>query len=238
MFRKMFTLSFDDNTVQDVRLIELIDKYNLRATFNVNTATFGNKHTIVHEGIEVCHDDLDAETVKHLYRNHEVALHTHSHPNLKRCDDQKVIYEIQENYRILSSLTGKQMIGMAYPCGGDCFDSRVKTLIPSVSPVRYARTTNSTSGFALPTDFMEWDPTCHQNDPRIFDLAKEFLDAQPEEDMLFYVWGHSFEFDKFKSWDTFERFCEMIASERSVTYMTNGEIYNYITKKNSIGKNK
>ena len=73
MVRKMFTLSFDDNTVQDERFIELIDKYNLRATFNINTAFFGRKHNIIHQGIDVCHDDLDADKVKYLYRNHEVA---------------------------------------------------------------------------------------------------------------------------------------------------------------------
>ena len=49
MFRKMLTLSFDDGTVQDKRFIKLIDKYNLRATFNLNSGFFGQKHRINHQ---------------------------------------------------------------------------------------------------------------------------------------------------------------------------------------------
>lgn len=76
MFRKMLTLSFDDGTVQDRRFIELIDKYNLRATFNLNSGFFGQKHDIIHEGIKVCHDEVEADEVRQLYRNHEIAVHT------------------------------------------------------------------------------------------------------------------------------------------------------------------
>lgn len=234
MVRKMFTLSFDDNTVQDERFIELIDKYNLRATFNINTATFGNKHNIIHEGIDVCHDDLEAEKVKYLYRNHEVALHTHSHPNLKKCADERIVSEIKENYDILTALTGKEIIGMAYPCGGDCYDERVMKVITDCSPVRYARTTNAHHTFALPENFMAWHPTCHQNDPALMELADKFIEAEPEEDILFYLWGHTFEFDKFKSWETFERFCEKIASRLDITYMTNGEVYRYVMRKRNL----
>ena len=48
--------------------------------------------------------------------------------------------------------------------------------------------------------------------------------------MLFYLWGHSFEFDKYESWDKFEAFCELISGRREITYMTNGEVYRYIIK--------
>ena len=231
MFRKMFTLSFDDGTVQDRRFIELIDKYNLRATFNINSGFLGQKHRIVHQGIDVCHDEVEADEVAKLYRNHEVAVHTVTHPNLKKCDDATVVEQVRNDYDTLTRLCGKEIIGMAYPCGGDCYDERVKKLIPQCSPVRYARTTNSHHTFELPSDFMEWHPTCHQNDDRLMELAKEFIDAEPTKDMLFYLWGHSFEFDKFESWDAFEKFCEVISKRSDITYMTNAEVYRCITKK-------
>ena len=237
MFRKMFTLSFDDGTVQDRRFIELIDKYDLRSTFNINSGFLGQKHDITHGGIRVCHDEVDANEVKHLYRNHEIAVHTATHPNLKRSDDERVIKEVKEDYEALSALGGKEVIGMAYPCGGDCYDERVMKLITENTPIRYARTTNSHHTFAIPENFMEWHPTCHQNDPDIFELADKFIAAEPTEDMLFYLWGHSFEFDKFGSWDTFERFCEKISRERSITYMTNAEVYRYCQKRKNETEN-
>lgn len=230
MFRKMLTFSFDDGTVQDRRLIELLDRYNLRATFNINSGFLGQRHEIVHEGIKVCHDEVDISELKELYRNHEVAVHTCTHPNLKKCDDARIIKEIRGDIEALEKYSGKEITGMAYPCGGDCYDERVIGVLKENTPIRYARTTDSHGTFVLPTDFLRWHPTCHQNDANLFKLAEMFIEAEPEQDMLFYVWGHSFEFDKFKSWDTFERFCSEISGKHDIIYMTNGEIYRYMTK--------
>lgn len=235
MARKIFTMSFDDGTVQDRRFIELIDRYNLRATFNLNSGNFGSVHNITHEGINVCHDEVSSDEVRNLYRNHEIAVHTVHHPNLINCDDEKVISEVLDDYKALSELSGKTITGMAYPCGGHCFDDRVIKLITENTPIRYARTTDSHHTFALPEDFMKWNPTCHQNDPELFSIAKDFINAEAgENDLLFYLWGHSFEFDKFGSWEKFEEFCRLISKNRDITYMTCGEIYNYLTKKNAV----
>ena len=34
---KVLTLSYDDGVVQDIRFIEILDKYGLKGTFNINT---------------------------------------------------------------------------------------------------------------------------------------------------------------------------------------------------------
>ena len=46
--------------------------------------------------------------------------------------------------------------------------------------------------------------------------------------MLFYVWGHSYEFDNDNNWELIEEFCEKAAGMPDVYYATNIEIYNYI----------
>ena len=38
---KAVTFSFDDGVTQDKRLIEILNKYNLKATFNLNSAYLG-----------------------------------------------------------------------------------------------------------------------------------------------------------------------------------------------------
>ena len=38
---KAVTFSYDDGMTQDIRLIELLNKYNLKCTFNINS---GNGH--------------------------------------------------------------------------------------------------------------------------------------------------------------------------------------------------
>ena len=47
--------------------------------------------------------------------------------------------------------------------------------------------------------------------------------------LLFYVWGHSFEFDRENTWDKMEAFCQMAADNENVWYATNIEIKDYIT---------
>ena len=37
---KVLTLSYDDGVVQDIRLIEILNKYGIKATFNINTGLY------------------------------------------------------------------------------------------------------------------------------------------------------------------------------------------------------
>ena len=37
---KVLTLSYDDGVVQDIRLIEIMNRYGLKGTFNINSASY------------------------------------------------------------------------------------------------------------------------------------------------------------------------------------------------------
>ena len=222
-FMKYFTLSFDDGTVQDIRFVEMINKYGLKCTFNINSGLFSNKNRIVHEGIEVDHTRIEAGMVSELYAGHEVAVHTKTHPRLDMCDREKIIDEVLGDKISLEALCGYDIVGMAYPGGPFYNDFVIETILENTTLI-YARNIDSHRSFVFPDDLMRWRPTCHQNDPAIFDMARDFIAASPEEDLLFYLWGHSFEFDKYKSWDSFERFCDLIAGKPDITYVTNKTI--------------
>jgi hypothetical protein len=57
-------------------------------------------------------------------------------------------------------------------------------------------------------------------------LAKAFLENDPKEDTLLYVWGHSFEFDmRPGAWEQFEVFCKLIGGRDDVFYGTNRECF-------------
>jgi len=89
--------------------------------------------------------------------------------------------------------------------------------------IRYARTTAATYGFDWPADPMEWHPTCHHRDERLFELADRFLGCDGAEDLLFCVWGHSYEFDGDDSWARMAALCEKLAGRPGVQYLTNAE---------------
>ena len=46
MGRKLFTVSYDDGTEQDFRIIELMERYGIKGTFNLSSGLFGRKSYI------------------------------------------------------------------------------------------------------------------------------------------------------------------------------------------------
>jgi Predicted xylanase/chitin deacetylase len=226
MTKKYVTFSFDDGTIHDLRFIKLLDQYGLKCTFNLNSGLFGIKN-MLHQGeLHVDHSKLETEQIAEVYQNHEIAAHTLTHPNLKQTADDEITRQVGEDAKNLEALCGYPMIGMAYPCGGDCYDERTIQLIKTTTNIKYARTTNQTLDFTPPKRFLEWHPTVHAKNPAMFDLAEKFLQtAAVEDDLLFYIWGHSYEFEGFHTWDKIEELFQILSNKNDIQYVTNGEYY-------------
>lgn len=77
---KALTFSYDDGVTQDIRLIELFNKYGMKATFNLNSELLGHQNELIREEVRVNHTKVKPEDVKHIYAGHEVAVHTLTHP--------------------------------------------------------------------------------------------------------------------------------------------------------------
>lgn len=130
--------------------------------------------------------------------------------------------------------------GMAYPDSGIGVFSNgaeylnIKQYLTDLDII-YARTTANDKSFSLPRDWHSWAPTAHHNDPEIFDLIEKFGKKNSEryiannDAQIFYLWGHSFEFDRENNWDRLDAICGKIGNRDDVWYATNGEIYSYIT---------
>ena len=103
---KALTFSYDDGTTQDKRLVELFNKYNMKATFHINSGLLGNPGELLREGVHVRHDKVQKEEVRAIYAGHEIAAHTLTHPNLINLDDAAVIKEVEEDRLALSELAG------------------------------------------------------------------------------------------------------------------------------------
>ena len=72
--KKAITFSFDDGVTQDIRLVEILNKYGLKCTFNINSELLGKEGYL--SGLKVQHNKIDPKDVKTLYAGHEVAVHT------------------------------------------------------------------------------------------------------------------------------------------------------------------
>ena len=223
---KALTLSYDDGMAQDKRLIAIMSKYGLKGTFNINGGLFGKELT-TDKG------RMTADEALKLYTEsgNEVAVHGYKHLSLAEVDGTMAINDIIEDRKTLEKLFGKVIKGMAY-ANGSYSDEVVELL--KVSGISYSRTVVSTEKFDLPTDWLRLPATCHHANPRLMELAKQFVEGEDSpyfwrrQAKLFYLWGHSYEFDTYQNWEIIEKFAAYIGGRDDIWYATNGEIYEYV----------
>lgn len=223
--KKALTFSYDDGVLQDERLIGIFNKYGLKGTFNINSELLGKPGSLDRYGVRVDHTKIQSKDIKSIYQGHEVAVHTLTHPNLTELEESEIIRQVEEDRLNLSRATGYEVYGMAYPCGGVNNDERVAEIIRKKTGVQYSRTITSTYSFDLQENFYRFNPTVqHTEWDKLQELVKEFVDLKTDKPTLFYIWGHSFEFDAEKSWEKFEDICRDLSCRDDIFYGTNREV--------------
>lgn len=225
-FKKAVTFSYDDGVTQDIRLINLLNKYNLKGTFNLNSENFGKGTYWPCLNTRISHYKVMKEQVKDIYEGHEVAVHTLTHPNLTTLSEEEIIYQVETDRLNLSELVGYEVVGMAYPCGGVNNDDRVAEIIKNHTGVKYARTINDTNTFDVSENLYRYHPTIYHIDmDKLLKIGQEFIDLKPDKPQVLYVWGHSYELDIDTSyWVKLEEFCKLISNRSDIFYGTNKEI--------------
>ena len=211
---RALTLSYDDGVYQDLRLIEILKKHGIKCTFNLNAGLLGTEPRLSKEQILSAYpEDM-----------FEVACHGYTHPWLDECDAANCAAEVLEDRRALEEIFGRPIQGMAYPMG--TFTDETVAVLKNCG-IRYCRTTVSTESFDMPKDWLRMPATCRHKNPRLMELADRFLEdtiyAPPR---LFYVWGHSYEFDNDNNWHVIEQFAEKMGGHEDIFYGTNMDIYN------------
>ena len=229
--RKAVTLSYDDGTPDDKRLLETINRYGLKCTFNINSELFP---AVPGEGYRLTRDeiyDMLADSP------HEVAVHGAKHLCLTEVDKAMATRDVLVDRENLEKMFDRLVQGMAYANGA--FDDDVVQILKDCG-IHYARTTISTEKFDVPTDWLRMPTTCRHKNPRLLELAKEFVEADEHwyhwanRAMLLNVWGHSVEFAQEDNWNVLEEFCELVGGRDDIWYATNGEIYDYVQAYNRL----
>jgi hypothetical protein len=217
---KALTMSYDDGKVEDIRLLEIFNKYGIRGTFNLNYGIMISDQT----GQK--HPRIPKEQIAELYKGHEIATHTMTHPTIARCPVGEIAEEIIEDRKGLEQITGSIVRGHAYPNGS--YSEDIKQLFRQLG-IAYGRVTQTNPDFELPADPMEWKGTCHHDDPKLMEYAKFFADFKKKQYLkLMYVWGHSYEFAEHDNWEVIEEFCSYMGGRDDIWYATNIEIIDYM----------
>ena len=224
-FKKAITFSYDDGVTFDNRLIEIFNKYNIKATFNICTGKMEKAVTggwTTKNGTLVRRNNFLKQENIRIYDGHEVAMHTRNHLWLNKIDDEMLKDEILGNKRDIEDMFGREVVGMAYPF--NTYDDRSVKIL-SDNGILYAREGWETHSFDLQDDLLRFHPTCHHNDKELFSLADKFLEMKPDSLKIFYIWGHSYEFEDENTWDMIEEFCKKISGRDDIFYGTNCEVF-------------
>ena len=234
--KKIITLSLDDCVLQDERFIGLLKKFDMTCTFNVNSGLFGTKEMIGPPEKRVPHDRITLEQARHLYDGYEVAGHTLTHPDLDTLSREEIIHEIEDDRRQLEEITGQKLYGIGFP-GMNRFNDMVLDVVKTCTPYIYARTAEFTYDFRMPTveSLMRWAPTCFfvelEKDTRLTDA---FEAAVPEDDMLFFIVGHTYEFDICENWEWLEGYLQRLANMKDTIITTSADVALYVRSKANV----
>lgn len=246
MGEKFFTVSFDDGTEQDRKIIKLMEMYGIKGTFNISSGIFGRKTYIKRTGdkgktavekdfdhpeLYADHFILTREAAKALYShpNVEVASHGTHHLVQTYLSEEEAEEEITRDFENLSELFGYRIVGHAFP--KDTFNDNVIAALRK-SGALYSR---RVSHLKKPKDF-SFDknefmimPTCWHLDPFAEDLLKAFIDTPADRgDMVFHMWGHGYELDyntERGRYEHLERLFKMVSQAKDIHCVKNRELF-------------
>jgi len=223
----MVTTSWDDGSVTDLKLAELLEKYGIKGTFYIATSFLDNP--------------LLKKDIVALGKKFEIGAHTLSHPDLTMVSLSEAKKEIEDSKKYLEDLLGHSISMFCYPYGR--YNEVIKKIVKDCGFVG-ARTCDP-RGFNLPADPYAWHITLTASNSsplmalRIWwkfrlwkpsslldweSRAKLLFDLALQNGGVYHIYGHSVEFERTNEWDKLERVLAYISNRENVQYMTNREI--------------
>lgn len=219
--------SWDDGAIQDLKLGELLSKYEVPSTLYI---PIKNQERAV----------ITKEQIKDLSKipNVEIGSHTYNHIYLTTVPYDISLQEVKKGREALEDILGFSVPKFCYP--GGKFTSQITEGIKSI--VDKGRTCNIMS--IERNDNFNVDTTCHfmhrplksyikqillhaplslkpkllrwsfSNKTNLYDLVNIFVDytLEKEENFSIHIWGHSWELEQHNLWGELERTLQLLES--------------------------
>lgn len=199
--------SFDDATIQDVRVAELMKKYQIETIFYWPAKP------------EMCNEpngrtSLSTDQMLEISKDFEIGSHTITHPLLTRIAPEEAETEIVESKRLLEQMLDQPINSFCYPRGYS--NPAIQEMVVNAG---YDNARSTLVGYVHETENRFFEQTavhvaCDRKEYAGLDWfdygIKLFEIAKKVPDSLFHIWGHSWEIDKNNQWDRFEQFLKAI----------------------------
>jgi len=239
----IITTSWDDGYVLDVRLAELLEKYNIKGTFYVPIRNYERKV-------------MESNILIQISQKHEIGGHTVNHIYLDTLGKTEANYEILECKNKLQDKLGKNIDAFCYP-GGKYSERDVKLV--KEAGFLFGRTTNFFHSEIKPvynlmhTGLQVFDHSsvvlirhCLKNTFLSPIFAYRFFykgnrDFSALADMIllklfknggvFHLWGHSWEIEKYGLWKELENLLKGLSAHHEIAYLNNTEYWHFVNNK-------
>lgn len=209
---KIVCLSFDDGTIYDLRFIKLLNKYNLKASLNLNSEL--NDFVWYYEDKPI--KRLDLSKVKDSYNGHEVASHSLTHPYFSSLEEKEVIRQVKEDMNNLSNIFGYKVDGFAFPFH-DQTEDHIQILKNNIelSYIRYSYLDHS----GIHQDKYHIHINALYDDEDIYEQL-EIFKKENDEHNLFVIAGHAYEFEVKNDWDKIEKLLIYLSRDQDIKVLT------------------
>lgn len=226
--KKAVTFNIDDGNPLDKDFVALMNKYNMKATFNMVGNRADGSYTQV--------NGIPTSEFAEVYAGHELASHSYSYFS-SILTDEDFEADLLKAEKLIEDC-GFAVSGYAYPNGktGDSTTDYQKILADN--GYVYARTTRYTNSFDIPSadELLCLDMTQYIGNVGLIamsELAHDYIDLKRKDITLFSIWGHSHDISdtntsKLWTWAEWEQFCSVISGRSEIWYATCHDIYSYI----------
>ena len=218
---KYLVFSIDDGTVFDKKSIEIFDKYGVHATFNLNS---GLDDFVWYFNDEIPIRRLVLKDHVDLYKNHEIASHSLTHPYLDSCSEEEIIRQVNEDIQNLENIFQRKITSFATPFRTS--GNRETDIIKNNCPVNNIRISCIDESMDIPSDVFNIKITALDIN-RAFELLPEFINRK--EGVFIYA-GHSYDFAVKTSFEKLEEFIVEILKHDDIKIVTMSELVDILKK--------
>ena len=214
---------WDDGVYTDIKLTEILRKYNAKATFNLCPGLMADNAVKPHwHALDECgwsyqgfHGGrLGKNDLLEVYKGFQVASHCMHHEVAAQCDIATFKAGAVDAKKYLEDLFQRECPGFAWPCGG-ATEEAIEVL--KENGFAYARTCENTTDVTKNTNPYRLASNCHFKDGLFW---KKFQEAKANGVGAFYFWGHSYEMmDSPGLWQQFEDKIAAISADPDVVWV-------------------
>jgi len=241
----IFTTSWDDGSIYDYKLLNLLKPLGIKGTLYIPKQT---KYRTL--------DDID---VRNLSEYFEIGAHGISHTDLTTLDKLHIIEEVSNSKIYIETITDKKCVIFGYPYGN--FNTITEKVVKKskfigtrivnkdfcegsilndfnlpvtlqvckhTKEITTKFTASPSSANSLSVPFLKKIQTFklnEDNEYRWLNIAKFIYNEIKNQDGVFHLWGHSWEIEEQNLWDELEAFLIFVLKFKPTIFIPNSELF-------------